>query len=55
MADDQLRIKSDLDDRALLVMPQLCTPRPLRLTRRVAVAGLEFSVLASALVELAMP
>ncbi|CAN5259383.1 hypothetical protein BH11PSE10_BH11PSE10_03410 [soil metagenome] len=55
MADDQLRSKGDLGDRALLVMPQLCTPRPLRPTRRVAVAGLEFGVLARGLLELAMP
>lgn len=55
MADDQMRSKGDLGDRALLVLPQLCTPRPLRLTRRVAVAGLEFGVLARALVELSLP
>jgi hypothetical protein len=55
MADEQLRSKGDPGDRVLLVLPQLCTPRPLRLTRRVAVAGLEFGVLARGLIELAKP
>jgi len=55
LADEHLRAQSGQADRALLVLPQYGTDKPLRLTRRVAVAGLEFCMMARALLELVIP
>ena len=54
-ADDQLRARGSQGDRALIVLPQLRSPKPLRLSRRIAVVGLEFGVMAHGLTQLALP
>ena len=53
MADERLHRLGAPGDRALLVLPHLGEPRPLRVTRRVVSVGPEFSVIARGLLEIA--
>ena len=55
LADDQLLANGLQGDRALLVLPHLRSPKPLRLSQRIDVVGLQFDVMARALIELASP
>lgn len=50
-ADDRLRVHGEPGDTALLVLPQLGSPRPLRITRRVVAVPMDFSVMARALLD----
>lgn len=51
VADDRLRSQGDPGDTALLVLPQFAAPRPVRVTRHITIVGLEFSVIARALID----
>lgn len=53
LADERLRARGEPGDRTLLVLPQLGSPRPLPLTRRVSAVGPEFSAIARALIDFA--
>lgn len=51
MADDHLHSRGGPCDTVLLVLAQFAAPRSVRVTRRVAVVGLEFGVIARALID----
>jgi hypothetical protein len=54
-ANDHLRSQGSPGDRALLVLPRYRPHKPLQLTQRVVLIGLEFDMMARALLRLVVP